>query len=136
MARKKIPIEDYVEKNFWLIKMYFDRALKNKKMFFGVAAEEEFEKISLAANNKKHGIDRLSAWIKRYPEPQQWETCKTAVRQKKLLESKKYRLIRVPRDLWWEIDLYAGNVGMTKIEALRRAITIAKNMLAANRNKK
>jgi hypothetical protein len=140
MARKKIPIKDHVAKHFHLVYNYFERAMKDEKMLYYddveiiLAGKDAFKEIPVVAN-KKGAVVQLAEWITQYATSAQWESCRTSIRQKMLLQKKEYRSFRIPIALWRDINLYAEDVGLTKTDAIQKAITIASNMLRANRNK-
>ncbi len=91
MTVKKLSVENYVSNNLMAIQRYFDRAIRNKKLlvYENVAyeAKESFKKLPLHANEAEP-ITRWSEWIDQYISQEQWENCKTAIRQSRLMQKK------------------------------------------------
>ena len=122
------------------ITKYFDRAIINKKLLvyedFAYEAKDAFKRLPLYANDAA-SITQLSDWIDKYISSRQWESCKTAIRQNRLMQKKRYeyKTYRIPRSLSYDIEHYASITGLTKFAAMQQAIDVAMKALDANANK-
>lgn len=139
---KKLSVNDYVLNNLMFMKNYFARAIRNQKILIfdnEREARDEFNSITLYANDIS--IPHFVNWIEKYiyPEPEIWERCKTAARQYRLMEAKKkkyeYKTFRIPRELSYEIELYAERIGLPKFAAMKQTIDVAMEALDANEHK-
>ena len=119
---------------------YFDRAIGNKKILvyedFAYEAKDAFKRLPLYANDTT-SITQLSDWIGKYISSEKWESCKTAIRQDRLMKKKRYeyKTYRIPRSLSYDIKHYASITGLTKFAAMQQAIDVAMKALDANEHK-
>ena len=139
MTMKKLSTYDYVLNNFIFIKNYLDLSIRAKKLLylesFEYKAKEEFRNLPL--NDNETAINQWSNWIVNYVSSREWERCKTAIRQHRFMQKKRYdyKTFRIPRRLSYQIEYYASLTGLTKFAAMQQAIDAAIEALGANDHK-
>jgi hypothetical protein len=137
MARTKQTLNEFLmsANNLFDVHAYLSRAIRDDRILslYGKdwnkreTGKNEFQELSLVTDKNTNSVKKYSLWIETYLSDEQWEKCKTAIRQKKLAKKRKYkyRSYRLPEDACNKLSYYANVKGLTKVKALEMLINVA-----------